>query len=132
VAKATKLMPTRADYQYLNPSEFWAENATRLLSDRYAARGSVWGRVKNWMREAMQHIRGALGLQSDAPVLKAMNRLIEHGEASAGTGKMLAEGVRYFSEGEQSFEDARAELESDQEALQTIRSCMLPPMGGAA
>lgn len=64
-------------YQLVNPSEYWAVNASRLLGNRFLSQGSVWQRIRNWLREMEQKIRGLLRLPSDAPLLKALDYLLE-------------------------------------------------------
>lgn len=64
-------------YQLVNPSEFWAVNASRLLAQRYAAKDSVWAKVHTWLKEMVQKLKGLLGQRSDAPVLKALEDLLK-------------------------------------------------------
>ena len=64
-------------YQLVNPSEYWAVNASRLLNNRFLAKDSVWLRIHNWLREMVQKIRGILGLRSDAPILKALGEVMD-------------------------------------------------------
>lgn len=71
-------------YQLYSPSEFWAVNATRILSGRYKASGSWVARAAQWFKEFVQRAKGALGLKSDAPILKALK------DVMAGDGKMVS------------------------------------------
>jgi hypothetical protein len=59
-------------YQLYNPSEFWAVNGARILTNRYLSQDSVWLKIQDWLRDMVQYISGALGLRSDAPVLRAL------------------------------------------------------------
>lgn len=68
-------------YQFVNPSEYWAVNATRLMQSRYEA-GSWIGKAKVWLGEFSEKAKGAFGLQSDAPVLKGLQSVIK------GTGEL--------------------------------------------
>ncbi len=68
-------------YQFVNPSEYWAVNATRLMQSRYEA-GSWIGKAKVWLGEFTEKAKGAFGLQSDAPVLKGLQSVIK------GTGEL--------------------------------------------
>jgi len=70
-------------YQLVNPSEFWAVNATDILQRRYEA-GSWIGKAKQWLREMMQKVKGLLGLRSDAPVLRGLQAVLD------GTGERLS------------------------------------------
>lgn len=88
-------------YQYVNPSEFWATNAADLLSRRFDAKDSLWGRVHNWMTEFVEHLKNMLGRTSHRPVLDALDYLLgrhdqaEH--ASFKTKDMLSEATAYPS-----------------------------------
>jgi len=70
-------------YQLSNPSEYWAVNATRILSERYEA-GSWVAKAKTWLGELVQKARGWLGLPSDAAVLRGLQAVLE------GTGEKLS------------------------------------------
>jgi hypothetical protein len=76
---ATKLISSgKVDgrlYQYVNPSEFWAVNATEILQGRYDVQGSLLGRLKNWLRELSIKIKGLFKLDSNAPIIKALDSL---------------------------------------------------------
>lgn len=64
-------------YQYTSPSEFWAENGSRILKDRAIASQSLVGKVKQWFREFIQKIKSYLGLESDHPVIKGLNEILK-------------------------------------------------------
>lgn len=86
-------------YKYMNPSEFWAVNMTRILENRYRAGDSgIWAKSKQWLSEAVQHIKGALGLRSDAPMLKEMNRLLSKGDGTFVNRSMLSDGTEKFQD----------------------------------
>ncbi len=78
-----------AHYQFVNPSEFWAVNATDILKRRYKS-GSWIGKAKVWLREMASKVKGILGMQSDAPVLKALNDVL-NGDGKRLSKKMLTE-----------------------------------------
>lgn len=102
--KAEDLLGKAPDglYQYFNPSEFWAVNGARLMERRYSAeQGGVWSKIADWTRNAVEHIKGALGLASDAPVLKALGRVLG-GESGA-----MPEGARMLSDAKGFNEDTR-------------------------
>lgn len=63
-------------YKLLNPSEFWAVNAARILNDKYASRGSWRAQAKQWLREMIEHVKSTVGLRSDAAVLNALNDIL--------------------------------------------------------
>ncbi|MEY4428631.1 MAG: Erwinia phage PEp14 [Pseudomonadota bacterium] len=64
-------------YHLTNPSEFWAVNATRILSERHAGRNAWRTRAVQWVREMVEHVKSKVGLRSDAPVLKALNEVMD-------------------------------------------------------
>lgn len=77
-------------YKYTNPSEYWAVNMTRVLENRYRAQDSgIWARSKQWLGEAVEHIKGALGLRSDAPMLRELNRMLSKGDGTFVNRSML-------------------------------------------
>jgi hypothetical protein len=67
-------------YQLVNPSEFWAVNATRLMQSRYDA-GSWIGKAKVWVQEMSEKAKGVFGLPSDSPILRGLK------EVTGGKGK---------------------------------------------
>jgi regulator of replication initiation timing len=71
-------------YQYVNPSEFWAVNATDILKGRYDVQGSLLGRLRNWLRELSTKIKGLFGIDSNAPIIKALDSLAK------GDGKFVS------------------------------------------
>jgi N12 class adenine-specific DNA methylase len=75
-------------YQLFSPSEFWAVNATKILSGRFNANGSWTKKAAQWLREFVQRVKGLLGLQSDAPILKALNAVMK-GDGTFQSSRML-------------------------------------------
>lgn len=76
-------------YQLTNPSEFWAVNATRILSSRFEA-DSWAAKAKQWLTEMLQKVKGLLRLPSDAPVLRGLRAVLE-GDGSTQSKQMLTE-----------------------------------------
>tara|TARA_R110000851_G_scaffold4497_4_gene18370 strand:- start:328 stop:7452 length:7125 start_codon:yes stop_codon:yes gene_type:complete len=70
------------DYQYFNPSEFWAVNASRILEGRYDIKDNVIKKIKNWVSEFITKLKGLVGIDPNSPVLKALDDLIK-GKISA-------------------------------------------------
>lgn len=63
-------------YQYASPSEFWAVNGSDIVRGRFnAIKGGLLARLKNWLRELGQKIKGVFGLRSEAPLIKALDSL---------------------------------------------------------
>ncbi len=71
-----------AHYQLVNPSEFWAVNATDLLQRRFDARGSVWQGIWTWLREMAQRAAGILGVNASAEILRGLDEVL--GSANDG------------------------------------------------
>jgi hypothetical protein len=83
-------------YQYVNPSEFWAVNATDILQGRYDVQGSLLGRLKNWLRELSIKMKGLFKLDSNAPIIKALDSLAKS-DGKFVSNQMLEEKSDYFN-----------------------------------
>jgi rRNA maturation endonuclease Nob1 len=79
-------------YQFFNPSEFWAVNATAIMERRFDASSSVLGSIKNWLRELGQKIKSVFGLDSEATLIRALDSLIK-GDGKFQSSEMLMEGL---------------------------------------
>lgn len=77
-------------YQLYSPSEFWAVNGTRLLVDRFVAKDSWIKKAAVWLKEFVQRVKNLLGLKSDAPILKALNSVLE-ADGQFQSDRMLTE-----------------------------------------
>ena len=75
-------------YHLSNPSEFWAVNASELLSDRASRAGWV-GAARNWLRDFIESAKDFFGLPNNAAVLRGL-RAVLAAESGAMTGEMLA------------------------------------------
>jgi hypothetical protein len=84
-------------YQYVNPSEFWAVNATEIMRGRYEVQGSLLGRLRNWLRELSIKIKGLFKLDSNAPIIKALDSLAK-GDGKFVSNQMLEEKPGDFSD----------------------------------
>jgi len=79
-------------YQYFDPSEFWAVNATDIVKARYdAVKGGVLAKLKNWLREFGQKVKSAFGLNSDASIIRALDSLAKS-DGKFVTDNMLVQG----------------------------------------
>ncbi len=78
-------------YHHLNASEFWAVNATDIMQGKYGADANFIAKLKQWLKEAYEHIKHALGLNSNAPVLKAIDHVLKNIDTDYTSKKMLAE-----------------------------------------
>ena len=81
-------------YHLSNPSEFWAVNASELLSDRASRAGWV-GAARNWLRDFIEAAKDFFGLPNNAAVLRGL-RAVLTAESGAMTGEMLAAEVTDF------------------------------------
>jgi|GEM_PF-2184498 len=83
----------RSFYQYSNPSEFWAVNASRIVSGRYATadKGFV-AKAKQWLTEFVEKVKSIFGLSSDAPLIRALDDVLK-GNGTA-VSNMLSEGAQ--------------------------------------
>jgi hypothetical protein len=84
----------REDYQLVNPSEFWAVNASSIIAGRYGAETWV-AKAAQWMKEFYQKIRGAIGLESDAAVLKGLKDVMESTGEFKSSGMLAGSGKRF-------------------------------------
>jgi hypothetical protein len=71
-----KTLNPKDHYALVNPSEYWAVNASRILSEKFNGRGSWRAEAVRWLKDLMEHIKGTIGLRSDAPVLKAIEAIL--------------------------------------------------------
>jgi len=62
-------------YQYINPSEFWAVNATEIMQGRFGGTTSVINRIKQWLKELVAKVKDYFGLPSNAPLIRALDSL---------------------------------------------------------
>ena len=87
-------------YQFANPSEFWAVNASDIVQGRFdGVRGGVLQRLKTWLKELGQRIKGTFGFDSDAEIIKALNSLSK-GDGKFVSQQMLGEADTYMSVGQ--------------------------------
>ncbi|MEY4373511.1 MAG: Erwinia phage PEp14, partial [Actinomycetota bacterium] len=83
-------------YALLNPSEFWAVNASRIVSGRYAAfNAGLVAKAKQWLTEFVQKAKSLFGLSSDAALIRGLDDVLK-GDGTF-VSKMLAEGEVFRS-----------------------------------
>lgn len=93
-------------YQLYSPSEFWAVNATRIMSGRYAAKGSWVKRAVQWFKEFVQHIKSVFGLPSDAPIINALNAVMKgEGKFQPDAQMLVDRAGESTGKGERTFND---------------------------
>jgi hypothetical protein len=71
-------------YQYTSPSEFWAENGSEIMRGRFDVKGSVLGRLKQWLSELKEKARSLFGLENKAAIIRSLDSL------SKGDGKFVS------------------------------------------
>lgn len=81
-------------YASINASEFWAVNGSAIVAGRFKASQSVLGRLRNWLSELGQKIKAAFGLQSDAPIIRALDSLAKS-DGKFVSDSMLAKADSY-------------------------------------
>ena len=81
-------------YANINASEFWAVNGSAIVAGRFKASQSVLGRLRNWLAELGQKIKAAFGLQSDAPIIRALDSLAKS-DGKFVSASMLAKADSY-------------------------------------
>ena len=64
-----------SNYQFVTPSEFWAVNATDIMKGRYDVKGSLLGRLRNWLSGLAEKAKDLFGLPSNAPIIRALDSL---------------------------------------------------------
>ena len=98
-----------SNYQFVNPSEFWAVNATSIMQNRYNFSDTVLNRLKNWLREFSQTVKGIFGLPSDAPIIKTLNSLMKS-DGKFKSEVMLGEGSEFLNISPNASQEAKAAL----------------------
>jgi hypothetical protein len=83
-------------YQHINPSEFWAVNAADIVAGRYAQSKSTSGKLKQWLKELYQKLKSIFGLQSSAPILRALDSLSKADGRFINT-VMIGEATQYLN-----------------------------------
>lgn len=57
--------------------DFWAENGTKMLNERFVGRGSWRAQAKNWLRTAVDNAHKTLGLRADSAVAQALGKALQ-------------------------------------------------------
>jgi hypothetical protein len=99
-------------YQYTNPSEFWAVRASDIVAKRFDMKDSTVNRIRQWLRELVQKIKGFFGLRSDAPLIKALNSLAKS-DGTFQSKNLLSEGSKAYSIQKQTPEEVGQDVLED-------------------
>lgn len=95
-------------YQHFNPSEFWAVNGTEIMQGRYDVSESMLGKIRQWLAEVVERIKGAFGLRSNAAIVNALNSLARS-DGQYQTGMMLSDqlGVHFMYAGQKAIDQEK-------------------------
>ena len=85
--KAQAALPSYEMYQFINPSEYWAVNAERLLG---AELGPVWGRFKKAVRKLFEAIKNIFGFDNTYAIHKVFDQVMG-GKKERITNRVIAE-----------------------------------------
>lgn len=118
----------QAMYRLTQPSEFWAENGSRILKSRFEAKDrGIWARIRQWLREFAQKVKSVFGGRSDAPIIRAMDYILKQSGAvettSYGLGGRARTGDIYAS-------GARAQQQGRGEERFSLAAGGIPPAAG--
>jgi hypothetical protein len=83
-------------YQYVNPSEFWAVNATDIMQKRFGVKDSTLGRMSNWLLELAEKAKGLFNLSTKSPLIKALDSLAKADGKFNSLNMLQEEGARYM------------------------------------
>ena len=86
-AHAMRILPSQDMYQYINPSEFWAVNAEKLMA---AKLGTPWHRFTMAIKQVMEALKKLFGFNNTYTIYKTFNDLIK-GETPRDHKKMLVD-----------------------------------------
>jgi hypothetical protein len=87
---AQSLLPSYDMYQFINPSEFWAVNAEKLMA---AELGSAWAKFKRAVRKLLEGMKKVLGFDSKYDIHKVFNQVMG-GSKERISDSMLVEMVK--------------------------------------
>ena len=85
-----------SNYQYINPSEFWAVNATEIVAGRFEGNKSFLGKLKQWLKDFAEKAKSFFGLDSNAPIIRALDSLSK-ADGKFQSDSMLGEGRQFES-----------------------------------
>jgi DNA repair protein RadC len=90
---ATRVMPSYDFYQYLNPSEYWAINAEKLMA---AQLGTPWNRFVKAMQRLLEGMKKILGFNNKYTTHKTFDQIISGSMKRLDRGSLL----NYMIEGD--------------------------------
>jgi hypothetical protein len=104
-----KALPSYDFYQYVNPSEYWAVNAEKLMAQRL---GTAWDRFKKAVRKMFEKLKDIFGFDNRYAVHQVFDQVMG-GSKKRLTKDMLADFI--FSSGERF--DFLENIEDDAELM---------------
>ena len=92
--RATNAMPDISFYQYVNPSEFWAVNAEKLMK---AQLGTPWARFVKAVQKLWEVIKSVFGFDNRYAIHREFDRIMK-GDQQQMTQTMLADYLKQNNE----------------------------------
>jgi len=86
-------MPDYSYYQYINPSEFWAVNAEKLMASYL---GGAWQRFKTSVKALFEALKNIFGFDNNSAIYKTFNSVINADSKRASP--MLVDYVKIVGE----------------------------------
>jgi hypothetical protein len=114
-----------AHYQFVNPSEFWAVNATRIMSSRYEANSWI-AKAKVWLNEFTEKSKGAFGIRSDSQVLSGLKSIAK------GEGKLQSDMLTDRTNVSASANRVKKQREQSQQTRRVAKGAAAVTAAGAA
>jgi hypothetical protein len=114
-----------AHYQFVNPSEFWAVNATRIMSSRYEANSWI-AKAKVWLNEFTEKSKGAFGVRSDSQVLSGLKSIAK------GEGKLQSDMLTDRTNVSASANRVKKQREQSQQTRRVAKGAAAVTAAGAA
>jgi hypothetical protein len=113
-----------SNYQFFSPSEFWAVNATEISQSRFEGDKSFMGKLKQWLREFGEKAKSLFGLDSNAPIIRALDSLAK-GDGKFKSQLMLTQGQQ-FENVRRTFKAKKTGQEVSPEATPELYSFTMP------
>ena len=104
--RAVSIMPSKDFYQFINPSEYWAVNAEKLMA---AKMGTPWAKFVKFVKGLGEALKALFGLENDHALHTTFNELIK-----GKTKRMDKESLTsYMNAGDLSFDFLNDVQETD-------------------
>jgi len=63
--------------QKIDEGDFWADNAAKIMGEKFTGRGSWRASARKWLKQATAEAVRVAGVRADDPTLKAVERLLQ-------------------------------------------------------